>query len=498
MNSQDRTKAERLAFGSAFSFVSMLVVRMTTLVNSIVLVRVLGLYDLGVYSIVVLTVSLASVLASFGVPQSLVKFLSETQPDRTDDAGRLLGAGVMITMAATSLAASALALVSPLLASVYNESRVESLLLIGVIGLVLNSLLSPAVATFQGFELIRELGVRNMVSAVLSVPTTLALVIVWGLEGAVLATVLNSAAAILVNVSLLRNVWRRRELSLVLPHEPIVYGKILGYAVPTVVASLLVTPVLWFTSTYLATEASFAEVGRYSVGYSLASYLLFIPTAIGVPLVPIISRLDRTKPVELPPFLVRTLRVGAFLLVPPTLLVMALPAGFLALVYGAGSVSAAPVVRVLAPALFLAGVSSIVGFGIAGKGRMWDGLLLNLSWAMVFLIGSLILVPAEAAIGLSFAYLAAYIAHFAAAMAYTKYRLSAGLRPLAMPLAIAGISFAILAASSVLLADPWRDPLMVEFVIAVTVVECLALSRRELEVLSGPLRKLILWIGPSQ
>ena len=498
MRPQDRSKAERMAFGSTFSFVSMLVVRLTTLVNSIVLVRVLGLYNLGIYSIVLLTVSLASVLASFGIPQSLVKFLSEAEPDRTEDAGRLLGAGVAISIVATSLAASALALVSPLLAGVYNESKVESLLLIATVGLVLNSLISPAVATFQAFELIRELGVRNMISALLSVPTTIVLVVSWGLAGAVVATVVNSAAAILVNVSLLRAVWRHRKLSLVLSREPAAYRKILGYAIPTLFASSLVTPVLWFTTTYLATVASFAEVGRYSVGYSLASYLLFIPTAIGVPLVPIISRLNRTKPLELPSFLVRTLRLGAFLLVPPTLLLMALPDWFLALLYGAGSVSAAPVVRVLAPALFLAGVSSIIGFGIAGKGRMWDGLLLNLSWATSFFVVSLILVPAKGAVGLSFAYLAAYVAHFTGAMAYARYRFSISLQPLARPLLIAGASFGVLAASSVLLTEPWRTPLMVELVIAATIAEFFGLSRRELEVLSEPLRKLLLWIGPAQ
>jgi len=492
------TKAERMAAGTAFSFGSMLVVRLASILNSIVVVRILGLYNLGVYSIVILTVSVASMLASFGVPQAMVKFLSEAAPDNPEEARRLLGAGVVTTLAATSLTVSVLALVSSFLASLYNESRISNLLLVASIGLTFTAILAPVVSTFQAYELIREIGVRNMVSAALSVPATVGFVLIWGLEGAVLATVVNSAVAVVVNVSLLRAVWRTRRLSLEIQRSFPAYRKILTYAIPALGSSLLVAPVLWFASTYLATQSSFVEVGRYSVGLGLASYLLFIPSAIGMPMVPIVSRLDRSKPHELSPFMTQTVRVGAFLLIPPASVLIAFPEPFLALLYGSASVTAAPIVRVLAPAVFLAGVSSIVGYGIAGKGRMWEGLVLNLYWAVVLVVGCIFLVPTGFAIGLSLAYLAAYVAHFVGVMAYVRYSWSMALRPLGAPVLIAVASFSAVTLAGFIGIDPWRLPVKLALIVSVVVAEYLAMSRREFEVISGPIRKILLWIGPSQ
>ena len=487
-----------MASGSVFTFGSMIVVQLASILNSVVVVRALGLFNVGIYSIVLLTISVAAIVAGFGVPAALVKFLAEVPPNRPRDVSRLLGAGVVVTLVTTSTSAVGLIILSPLLAGLYGQPEIPGLVLIAAVGLVINALFTPLIATFQAFELIRARGKRNMVTAVLSVPTTLVLVLLMGLPGSILATVANSVISVLVNASLLRAVWRDRRLSWSMPREHSVYGKILGYATPALAGALLVTPLLWFSNTYLAVQTSIGEVGRYSVGYGVASYLLFIPYAIGVPLVPIVSRLERSKPDELLPFLTMTLRVGAFLLIPPTLVLIAFPEPFLTVFFGPASTPAAPIVRIIAPAMFLAGVSSIVGSGIAGKGRMWDGLLLNIYWGVVLFGGSLVLVPTAAAIGLSFAYMAAYLAHFIGVMAYVRYKWSMKLWALTSPFLIAFISFALLTTTSWLIADPWRIPIMVAIISVATFAELTAMTRREIEVLSAPIRRLVHCIRPSQ
>ena len=487
-----------MATGSVFTFGSMVVIRLATVVNSIVIVRALGLFNVGVFSVVTLTISVVSAVAGFGVASALVKFLAEVPSDRPGEASRLMRAGIVITLVATALSVVVLALLSPLFAVLYNESRVPDLLLIAAVGLVLNVLPSPLLATFQAYEHIRERGILNIVSAVLSVPATVALVVWWGLVGAVFATVANSAIAILVNLPLLKTVWKDRRLSWGVHPDRATYHKILGYAIPTLMGALLVTVVLWFTGTYLATQASFDEVGLYTVGSSLAAYLLFIPSAIGMPFIPIVSRLDRLDSPELPPFMMRTLRVTTFLLIPPTLILIGFPEPFLSILFGSAFVTAAPVVHVVAPAVFLAGISTIVGFGIAGKGQMWHGLLINTLWAIVFVGGSLVLVPTGAAVGLSFAYLAGYAAQFLGILAYVRYSWSVSIRPLVVPLVMAFVSTMTLLAASYLIVGPWRSPVMAVVIVAATLAELPAVSRREIEVLTAPIRKLIRWLSPSQ
>lgn len=496
--SEGKTKAERMAAGSVFTFVSMVVIQLAAIANSIVIIRALGLFNVGIYSIITLTISAVSLVATFGIPASLVKFLAEVPLDRSEEASRLLRAGVVMTTWATCISTVALIILSPLFAILFNQPQIPTLLLIASVGMVLNALLTPMLAMFQAYELIRERGIRNMIAGTLSVPVTVALVLIWGLPGAVAAAAVNGVVTMLVNLTLLRTVWAGRKLTWGIPPDHRARGKLLGYAVPALLGGLLVTPVLWFTNTFLATQASFGEVGRYSIGQGLASYLLFIPTAIGVPLIPIVSRLDRSNSTEFSPFLMRTLRVGAFLLIPAALILIGFPEPLLALFYGAGSATAAPIVRIVAPAVFLAGVSSIVGSGIAGKGRMWEGLILNLYWAVVLFVGSLILIPSAAGVGLAFAYLMAYIAHFVGVMAYIRYSWRLSLRPLALPLLVAFTSFAAMQATGTLLMSPWRAPVAIAIIVAATLVEVTTMSQRELEVMVEPLRKFLLWFHPSQ
>lgn len=494
---ESKTKAERMASGSLSTFGSSVVIRLATIVNSIIIVRVLGVLNVGIYSVVTLTVSVAGVVASFGIPSALVKFLAEVPPDRPEDASRLIRTGLLLTLVATAAAAGGLMFLSPFLAILYGESQIQGLLVIASVGLILSVVPGPLIATFQAYELIRERSVLAVASTLISVPVAVILVVGWGLAGAVVGTVVGNAATIAVNLPLLRRVWRDRRLSWSVPRTRSVRPTILGYAVPTLLGGLLVTFVSWFTGTYLAASASLNEVGLYAVGSSLAGYLLFIPTAIGMPLIPIVSRLDRLGAPELPAFLMRTLRVTAFLLIPPTLILIAFPQPFLATLFGSEFMVAASVVQIVVPAFFLAGVATVVGFGIAGKGRMWHGLFVNLLWGVVFVSVSLAIVPTRAALGLSLAFLAGYAAQFLGILVYVRYVWSIGIQPLMVPLAIAMISSAVLLALRYLVIAPGIDVAMGAFIIAVCVSELLAMTPRELEVLGAPIRRLMLWLSTS-
>jgi len=483
--------------GTVFSFGALIVGRFATIVNSIIIVRVLGFFNLGILSIVVLTTSVANLFATFGVPASMVKFLAEIPADRPEEASSLLGAGFAITLATTSLTLIALALVSPVLSSLYAAPAVASLLLVASLGVVLNSVPSPISATFQAFELVRQLATRNIASAILSVPATVVLVVLWGLNGAVWAAVLNAGIATFVNITFIRRIWRPRELSLEIPSKSAVYRKVLSYSVPAFVGSVLVTPVLWFANTYLATRSSFAEVGKYSVAFGLANYLLFIPAAIGVPLIPIVSRMGRFKPHEFQPFLTKAIRVSGFLLILPTLVLFAFPEAFLDLLYGAGAAAAAQIVRVLALAVFLAGLSTTVGGGIAGTGRMWEGLLLNLIWGAVLVFMTLILVPGQSGLGLAFSYLIAYMVHFSSILVYIKERWSVDIREVSAPVAIMSAAIGAVVLLNTLVADALRSIMVLGLLIAVVAIERALMTSREIEVLSEPIRRFVRWISQT-
>jgi O-antigen/teichoic acid export membrane protein len=191
------------------------------------------------------------------------------------------------------------------------------------------------------------------------------------------------------------------------------------------------------------------------------------------------------------------MRVSTFLLIPPTLILVGASESILDLLYGPGSVAAAPIVRILAPAVFLAGLSSVVGYGIAGTGRMWEGLVLNLLWAVVLVTSAFFLIPRAAAIGLAIAYVVAYSIHFVTVMAYAGRRWRVNFRDFRAPAVIAASSLSALMLLDLLFDNHWKLFLEIGVVVAVMLAEYATMSRREIEVLGEPLRKLIRWINPS-
>lgn len=485
-----RPKGDRLVTGSIFSLIAMITTRVATIFNAIVIIRVLGPADYGVLSIVILTISLASIAANFQTPQALVKFLASTSNDRPEETNRLLGAGFALTIFSTVLTLIVLVILTPILAfSVYNDSRLEWLLLLALISLVLSSIFSPLLSTFRAFERIKELGIRNTVASLLSIPSTLILVFYFKLEGAVMAMVLNAVIAIIVNLALLRNIWTSRRLKLEIPRTRSVYLKIANFAIPAFFSSVVVAALFWFCGTLLSNGGAwFVELGRYSAGYGLAGYILFISASIAVPLVPMISRLNQEDPKDMPGFVIRTLRVGAFLTLPLTLILIAMPEPFLRILYGSPFVAGATVVRFVAPAIFLASIANLVGSGMAGTGQMKSALLLNLIWAIPLAIMAITFIPIWRENGLAFAIFVAYAIQFTSTLAFIKFSWHVELKLLAPLLLIALIAIPTATLIS-FYVGLGRLLLAVIFITAVFIAGLSVMSKRELEVLGQPFSK---------
>ena len=481
-----------------YSLVSMVATRAAGVVNAIVIIRVLGPNDYGVLSIVTLTASVMLLFATFQIPAALVKHLSDMPRNSHDEVSRLISSGVLLTAVATALAMLTMIILAPILAfQVFGDSRMQLLLLIASLSLLLSSISAPLFATFQGFERIKELGIRTAVSAILSIPSTVGLVVLLGLLGAVIALAVNSCISIVVNLALLRKILVSHDIRLRLAFSRAACKKLLDYSYLAVLSEAVATLTMWYCNSLLATSESFVELGRYSAGYGLAAHLLFISVSIGVPLVPMVSRLRRENPAEMPRFVTSTIRVGSFLMLIPTLLLVALPEPFLRILYDAPYVAAAPVVRFTAPAMFLAGMGAIVGYTMAGTGQMRGGLLLNAIWAAIVIILSLVLIPRSGEVGLALAVLCAYAVLFIAAMIFAKVSWKVELSQISTVLLIAFIS--ILAATVISMFSGWeRFALTLLLVAAVTYSGLKTMNRREVEVLFQPLRKVVSWIQTRQ
>jgi O-antigen/teichoic acid export membrane protein len=79
--------------------------------------------------------------------------------------------------------------------------------------------------------------------------------------------------------------------------------------------------------------------------------------------------------------------------------------------YGRDFLSGRPVLVLIVLTTVISSAASVIGQAIASLDRMWWGFNLNCIWAFVLLASAILLVPRHGALGLAWAFLAAYSVH---------------------------------------------------------------------------------------
>jgi O-antigen/teichoic acid export membrane protein len=181
---------------------------------------------------------------------------------------------------------------------------------------------------------------------------------------------------------------------------------LLSFTIPAFLASLMVVPAYWIGRTELALNWDLASVGHFQIAESLSQLVLLVPSAITVPLLPLISEQQDTGSVGRSSG--SLLRLAVFLGPPFSLLVLPFLREIISILYGAAYEPANDAaILMFASSTFIA-LGSVISSTIVGMGRMWSALGLNAVWLGCFLASVLTLVPQSGTEGLAGSYTIAY------------------------------------------------------------------------------------------
>jgi O-antigen/teichoic acid export membrane protein len=284
---------------------------------------------------------------------------------------------------------------------------------IGAILLLFNAVNGAQTGALSGFEAFREIAGLNLVRGAITLPLVVGGVLLADLNGAVAGLSLAAAAGCAVTAVAIRRKAAAHSIR-------ITYRRLRGelpvlwrFSVPAVLASSLVGPVMWCSSTFLvAGRNGYAEMGVFSAANQWRNAVLFLPGLIGQVMLPVLSDLwgqNRFREV-------RKLLLGAIplclLVAGPILLPMFLLHRQIMSMYGPSFASRGAVLLMTGSAAALIAVQSPVATLVVAASRMWAGAIMNAAWALVLLGTSWFFLRANwGADGLAAAYLIAYAAH---------------------------------------------------------------------------------------
>jgi O-antigen/teichoic acid export membrane protein len=292
-----------------------------------------------------------------------------------------------------------------------NAPHLTGVLRIGALILFINALNGAQTGALSGFEAFKSIAYVNLFIGLLSFPILIAGAYFGGLTGAVWALAINLCFNWLLNHIALRIEARRCKVPFTLRHCSHELPILWRFSLPAVLASSLVGPVNWLCATFLVNQPDgYGEMGIFNAANQWYAMLMFLPGLLGGVVLPVLSeRLGQKDTNQSMKAMVFSIKANA-LFVMPLVVLAGIASPYIMSLYGAGFRDGWPTLVVVLLTAGLLAVQTPVGQIIAASGKMWIGFVMNLGWALTFIIATLLLVE-KGSLGLASARACSYVIH---------------------------------------------------------------------------------------
>jgi O-antigen/teichoic acid export membrane protein len=371
----------RLATGFGWSLLSTFALQGSVLLTGLLLARVLGLRQFGIYAVATTTVMAMVGVVQGGVGLMGTKFVGEWLHAEKHRIGRLLHMCAVFTLV-TGLSASVLLwFASPWVAdALLQEPLVESSLKWAAVSVVFHVQTLYLQGALQGFGAFRAISTAGTQIGLLHIVSSAAGAWWFGLDGAVIAFTVSSVTRWWVFRQALRKACKDHEVSISKEPLPEDWALIWKFALPAGLASLVTLPCMWGVTALVARQPSGVElVGLFSVSHQLRQLVLQIPAVLNTVVSSVLSRLKgQNNAIEYwQVFRLNILVGGAFSAV--VAMSMALLSGPVLSLYGQGFLAAQSLLLVLMLSVVPEVVGSTAYQLVQSSGRMWSSLFYIIS-----------------------------------------------------------------------------------------------------------------------
>lgn len=409
----------RLAKGAFWSLAGAVISRALGLASSIIVARLIGKVGFGELGMINSTIGMLGPLAGFQMGLTATKHVAELRDKDPIRAGRIIGLSSAVVFVTGTLAALALVVLAPWMATkTLAAPHLSGLLQISSLMILFGALSGVQAGALAGFEAFKTIAWVNLLGGFATFPLIVGGVYLGGLEGAVWGMVLSTVLNWALHQWALHREAKHANVPLSYSGCTKEWNVLWRFSFPSMLASMISGPIAWVSNAILVNQPNgYSEMGIFNAANQWRTPVIFLTSSLGMIVLPILSDLhgkeDRVS-------YNKVLRSNLFLNA-TIALIIALPiAIFSPLImatYGKGFQEGNWVIVILSFSAVFMAVSNVLGQAIVSKGRMWLAVVVHAAWAIVILLAAWNLVQSQGANGLAFATLIAWIS-YAGALAF--------------------------------------------------------------------------------
>jgi len=232
-----------------------------------------------------------------------------------------------------------------------------------------------------------------------------------GLTGAVWALAINLCFNWLLNHIALRKEARKYKVPFTVRNCSREFPVLWKFSLPAVLAGSMVGPVNWLCAAFLVNQPDgYGEMGIFNAANQWYTIMMFLPGLLGSVVLPVLSeRLGQKDTMQSKKTMVLAMKVNA-LLVFPFVIIASIASPLIMSFYGKGFSDGWPTLIVVLLTAGLLAIQTPVGQIIAASGKMWIGFCMNLGWALTFIACTLLMLDLGS-LGLASSRAIAYVVH---------------------------------------------------------------------------------------
>ncbi|HDD56464.1 MAG TPA: flippase [Nitrososphaeria archaeon] len=316
-------------------------------IGSIVIARLLGSENYGVYSLSFIIPSMLVLFTSLGIDQSLIKYVSEYSSKKLYSSIRgMFQASLLFKLvvgATTTIMIYLLA--EPLASNLLNRPYMSSLIKISSLLILFQALYTLCSNFFIGFGKASMAGALATLQALVKVSLIIVLLILgfqtWGaVFGHVFGYVVAAIIGLFISTLMIRGKKGFNE------HRPVpqisFIKPLISYGLPLYASTIFTVMAQQYNNLVLARYASNAQVGSYMAAMNLSMIIMLVSTPIATILYPSFSKIEVIGRDRLARAFELAVRYSILLIAPTAIFVSAFSENLVIIVYGKTFTSAIP------------------------------------------------------------------------------------------------------------------------------------------------------------
>lgn len=414
----------RFLRGSVWSVAGTGISKALMLLSFVIVARIIGKESYGELGIIRSTLNMFTLLAGMGLGNTLAKYIAEYRNKRPQFAydvylmSNRLGVGFALIIGAL------LIVFAPIIAeSSLRAPHLTNSVRLGAIVIFFTAVNGIQSGSLSGLEQFASMAKFNVIYGVVELFLIVILAYYWRVEGCVIALGLSRFVLYALNKILITKKMRD------IPHvkqsiTQETYSVLWKFALPSLGASLLFIPVLWWSKTFLVSHAGYGDMAILDVADQWSTLALFVPGILAQILLPFLSNTRSEGEYQKYNKLIIYNIIANAVISGAIAVTVILFRNLIMSSYGKTFDNTLPLCILIVSSIFVS-ICHVVGQVIASQGKMWIGFGFNALWCCWMIVFSYKFVYLGA-VGIALATLISYILHFLGQSLYVLFVIKRG------------------------------------------------------------------------